>query len=342
MLVGIKDLMHAKARFLLITLVALLLTVLVGFLTGLGKGLDREGNQAIADTDAQSIVLQKPSGNSELSFTDSQLNQADINAYQKDKATPVGLSMGKVVKGKNTDNVVLWGQSNVSAGKVKISKSTAELLNAKVGDTVNIFSQDFEVSKIVDDKSFSFVTVLDMNLNDWQKIAAQLTGSQDVKASFLMADSKDISAANSQTVVESKKNSYAAISGYAPQQNSFKMINAMLYGITALVVGAFFAVWTQQRKQDIAVLKALGASKGTLLKDALGQATIVLAIGVLAGTLLNVIFGLLIQKVMPFELNFMTIGLPAVIIMITGLIGAGLAVKSITKVDPLIALGSAR
>ena len=35
---------------------------------------------------------------------------------------------------------------------------------------------------------------------------------------------------------------------------------ALLFGISALVIGAFFTVWTMQRSGDIAVLKALGAS----------------------------------------------------------------------------------
>jgi ABC-type sugar transport system ATPase subunit len=51
---------------------------------------------------------------------------------------------------------------------------------------------------------------------------------------------------------------------------------AMLFGISALVVGAFFTVWSIQRRPDVAVLKALGASGRMLVVDALGQAAIVL------------------------------------------------------------------
>ena len=37
-------------------------------------------------------------------------------------------------------------------------------------------------------------------------------------------------------------------------------MRGFLFVISALVVGAFFTVWTIQRSGDIAVLKALGAS----------------------------------------------------------------------------------
>jgi putative ABC transport system permease protein len=36
-----------------------------------------------------------------------------------------------------------------------------------------------------------------------------------------------------------------------------------------LVIGAFFTVWTIQRTQEIGLLKALGASTGYLVRDAL-------------------------------------------------------------------------
>ena len=61
------------------------------------------------------------------------------------------------------------------------------------------------------------------------------------------------------------------------------LIRGFLLVISALVVGAFFTVWTIQRSGDIAVLKALGASAGTLMRDALGQAAVVLLLGSVVG-----------------------------------------------------------
>ena len=63
-------------------------------------------------------------------------------------------------------------------------------------------------------------------------------------------------------------------------------MRGFLFAISALVIGAFFTVWTIQRSGDVAVLKALGASTATLLKDALGQAVVLLAAGTALGTAL--------------------------------------------------------
>ena len=116
----------------------------------------------------------------------------------------------------------------------------------------------------------------------------------------------------------------------------------MLFGISALVVGAFFTVWTMQRTGDVAVLKALGASTPSLLKDALGQSLAVLIAGVGGGILLTTGLGLAIAGVLPFVVSWYTTALPAALLIILGLAGAAFALRSVTKADALTALGSAR
>ncbi|NEK79580.1 MAG: ABC transporter permease, partial [Xanthomonas perforans] len=78
---------------------------------------------------------------------------------------------------------------------------------------------------------------------------------------------------------------------------------AMLFGVSALVVGAFFTVWTMQRAGDVAVLKALGASTPALVRDALGQALVVLVVGVGLGIGLTAALGALAGGALPFVLN---------------------------------------
>ena len=108
-------------------------------------------------------------------------------------------------------------------------------------------------------------------------------------------------------------------------------MRALLFAISALVIGAFFTVWTVQRSGEIAVLKALGASTGYLLKDALGQALALLALGAALGTAIAAGIGAGI------------IALTGALVMIAlGLAGAAVSLRTVTTVDPLTALGSAR
>lgn len=78
------------------------------------------------------------------------------------------------------------------------------------------------------------------------------------------------------------------------------------------MIGAFFTVWTIQRTPDIATLKALGATTGSLVRDALGQALIVLIAGVTVGIGLTAVAGSLIGDAMPFVLDASTTVVPAV------------------------------
>ena len=92
-----------------------------------------------------------------------------------------------------------------------------------------------------------------------------------------------------------------------------------------------------------AVLKALGASTPYLLRDALGQAVLILAAGTGLGSALAAALGVLISGGdVPFVLDTPTVLVPAAVMTALGAAGAALSVRRITAVDPLTALGSAR
>ncbi|WP_037224485.1 FtsX-like permease family protein, partial [Rhodococcus sp. R1101] len=105
---------------------------------------------------------------------------------------------------------------------------------------------------------------------------------------------------------------------------------------------AFFTVWTIQRSQDLAVLKAVGASTRYLLRDALGQSLIVLVLGAGLGTVAALGLGLVAAQVVPFSLSISTTVVPFLVLVATGMIGAAASLARIAKVDPLTALATAR
>jgi putative ABC transport system permease protein len=116
-------------------------------------------------------------------------------------------------------------------------------------------------------------------------------------------------------------------------------MQAFLYGISALVIVAFLTVWTVQRTRDIAVLKALGASSDYVLRDALAQAALVLLAGAAVGGSVGLAGGILAAQAAPFLVTPLTTLLPVAGIVVLGLAGAVLAVRKVTTVDPLLALG---
>ena len=61
------------------------------------------------------------------------------------------------------------------------------------------------------------------------------------------------------------------------------MIRAFLLVISALVVGAFFTVLTVQRTRQIGLLKAMGATNGYIVRDSVGQMTVLVAAATAVG-----------------------------------------------------------
>ena len=73
------------------------------------------------------------------------------------------------------------------------------------------------------------------------------------------------------TATETREAAYAGSPGYAAETATMSLISGFLLVISALIVAAFFTVWTIQRTRQIGLLKALGASNAYVLRDALGQ-----------------------------------------------------------------------
>ena len=120
------------------------------------------------------------------------------------------------------------------------------------------------------------------------------------------------------------------------------MMRGLLLGVSALIVGAFFTVWTMQRAPDLAVVRAIGAGRGYLLRDALAQAGLVLVAGSVIGGAVAVGIGLLATRVMPFVVSGSTVAVPLAAMAAVGIVGAAVSVRRVSTVDPITALGAAR
>ncbi|SCX16871.1 acidobacterial duplicated orphan permease [Corynebacterium jeikeium] len=135
------------------------------------------------------------------------------------------------------------------------------------------------------------------------------------------------------------KDALDASSSYKGEQSSLNLMIVLLYVISALVLGAFFTVWTMQRLRGVAITVALGGTRSSILSDAVGQALVVLFVGIAAGTLLTVGVGGFLDGI-PMEVTANTTLVPAAILLAAGLLGAGLSIIPVMKVDPRKAMNS--
>lgn len=360
MFVAWRDLKFAKGRFALLAVVVALITLLVGFLSGLTAGLGSQSISAVQSLNSQQVVLSTPSGGNRVNFTGSAITEAQASKWKSASgvtdAQPLGIGQGQAQVGSSKASIAIFGMNQGSSsnipsqnGHVVLSETNASQLgNAQTGSTIEFGGRLFIVERVIPDLWYSHQAVAWTTLADWQQYAST-TGQNDPYATALIANSTGDSQAGDAAAGVTSVGGLAtllAIGSFSSEVGSLGMIIGMLVVISAVVIGAFFTVWIMQRSADIAVLKALGSSTKALLIDTLGQAFIVLTVGVGLGILITTGVGALLVEsagsTIPFVLSAWTTLAPAILLIATGLVGACFALRSVSKTDPLTALGANR
>ncbi|MFI5663639.1 ABC transporter permease [Streptomyces sp. NPDC051684] len=357
MFVAWRDLRFARGRFALMGTVIVLITLLVGLLSGLTAGLARDNTSALTGLPADHLAFARPADGQSVSFTASTVRPEqwrDLAARDGvESAEPIGIGTVNAEAGRQTAAVSAFGVRPGSGlapdatepGTAVLSTKAAKELGASTGDKLTLGGARLTVTGVSGDASYSHTPVVWTDLADWQRIAP--TGGSGERATVVAlrtAPGADLPAADKVAGTDTKTidGALSAIGSYQAENGSLQLMRGFLFVISALVVGAFFTVWTIQRSADIAVLKALGSSTRYLLRDALGQAVLMLVAGTAIGTGLATLIGAFVPDTVPFVLDPLTALGPAAVMTVLGLAGAALSIRRITAVDPLTALGSAR
>jgi putative ABC transport system permease protein len=354
MFVAWRDLRFARGRFLLIATVVALISVLVGFLSGLTGGLAAQNVSGILGLGADRVVLGPSAPGASPTFADSTITAGQVAAWQAapgvDAVTALGLSQTRAQSDDERVAVAIFATAVGALGapaddaEIALSTPAADELGVEVGDAVTIGETTFTVSTIGGDDWYSHTPIVRTTLTAWQGLQARTGGSGDTATAILVDGDADWSAvdATTGTTSQSVLGSLTLLPAFRSEIGSLLLIVALLFGISALVIGAFFTVWTMQRRGDVAILKALGATNGSLVRDALGQALVVLIAGTVVGSMIVIAAGLAISGSLPFLLSPWTTLAPAVLLIVVGLVGAAFALRTVTTSDPLTALGSNR
>ncbi|MFD6450015.1 MULTISPECIES: ABC transporter permease [unclassified Nocardia] len=346
MFVALRDLRAARGRFLLITTVVFLVAVLVSFLSGLTAGLAHQNISAVQGIDADRVVFAETGA--DPSFDSSVLTEQQIAQWESADATPIGISRTRAEHaGASPTQVALFGgdpsafsnRPATAPGAVVLSSAAARELSAGTGDVVLLAGHEFTVADVAGDEWYSHTPVIWTSLQDWQA-ASPRAGAATVLA--VTGEAPGGLDAEAGTHSLPAKDAVQAIGSYQAENSSLTLMTVLLFAISALVIGAFFTVWTVQRQPDIATLKALGATTGSLVRDALAQAAIVLTAGVTAGLAITALASLFLGEAMPFVLSPATTLVPALALIVLGLVGAAVALRFLFTTDPLTALGATR
>ncbi|MFD8590486.1 ABC transporter permease [Streptomyces sp. NPDC059637] len=375
MFLALRDLRFARGRFALMGAVVALIAVLGVLLSGLAAGLADAGISGLRALPNTHMAFDAKATSEQ--FSRSTVEKEDWQAWAAapgvEEAVPFGNTLANAVvtegRKKGADvNLAVFGMPSdsylapeptegkgLAAGSngIVISQEIADE-GVELGDELTVDKSDIRLTVVgtVDETaSYGHIGVVYADLETWRHLHYGLPGElpasardQATAVALKMDSGADTAAVEKATGTraDDKEATYGASPGYTAESSTMALIQGFLYAISALVVGAFFTVWTVQRKAEIALLKALGASTGYVLKDAMAQVVTVLVVSTAVGTGVGLALGSAMIGKVPFSLTAAAVGTSSGLLIVLGVIGAVVAVRRITAVDPLTALGANR
>lgn len=343
MFLALRDIRRARGRFSLLGAVVALIVILLVMLTGLTAGLGKQNTSALEALNPTSYVFHP-----EVDFVESQIPEGTLAAWRDtpgvDEVTPLGVAQTSAQMGEQTAAVALFGLPEgheIPGGGAIPSEGVVlpETFDVPTGTHVTMGGVNAPVVGEAPEEYYSHLPVAWANMDTWKQMA------HSPSPTVLMLNGKkqdawENTAADTGSVAASVKESFGGLGAYQSERGSLLSIQGLLYGISALVIVAFLSVWTIQRTRDIAVLRALGASKSYVLRDSLGQAALILSAGAVTGAAVAALLGWFARRAVPFELSVSTVALPTVGVLALGLLGAWLATRKVSAIDPQLALSN--
>ncbi|MEU3167584.1 ABC transporter permease [Streptosporangium sp. NPDC006930] len=375
MFLAMRELRFARSRFILMGGVVALIAVLMVLLSGLSSGLVNDGVSGLKRLPVTAFAFGEGT-KLDAAFSRSVVDVKQVDTWRTQpgvaEAEPFGnllvntrsdrdLPIDLALFGVNPDSFlapeVAEGAGLGAADGIVVSASALDD-GLRVGDVVTVDRIGTKLTVIgatADQHTFGHVDVAYLPLATWQRLHTGAGPDDEVRpeamteatavairaesgATLNLAAGDGAAGTTSVTLTES----FGASPGYTAETSTLSLIQVFLYAISALVVGAFFTVWTIQRKHELAVLRAMGASKPYLLRDGLFQAFVVLLASTGVGVAVGVGLGSAIGGGIPFTLEAPAVGLASVLLVVLGLLGAAAAIVRIAAVDPLAALGGQR
>jgi putative ABC transport system permease protein len=383
MFIAVRDLAHAKGRFLLMGFVVALVAYLMTFLSGLSAGLISNNVSGLMALPVSHFIFM---ADDRPTFRSSLVDKATWDGWAGQpgvrRSTPVGHT---TFNGRGADNepleFVLWGlppgsflDPPVETGQVLGTTENGVVISrllhqrgVNIGDTITLDRVLTELTVIgitPDERNYEHAPIVYATLAKWQEATYGPPGGAppgeqlpDVVYQFSSAIAVDldpavtpeqISAIDAElgTTTLDMLQSYNTSPAYQVEVFTVAAIQAFLVVTSAVLIGAFFLIWTIQRTAEIGLVKALGASNAYLLRDSLGQALLLMVLGVTVGILLALASGVAVQAFadsgFPFQADPGSAIMPGLTLLVAGLVGGAVSIRLITSVDPIIALGRDR
>ncbi len=376
---AVKEVWRNRGRFLLVSLVIALITLLVLFIAALGEGLGNGNREYISKLDAEVIVFQAKSdyliaasrlGRDRLAAVRRVEGVADAGMLGTASANLILPEDGKTLKvailgvepGRVGEPQVVEGQqlSTDLAEEAIIDSNTAIRSGLGLGDTLTLRvtqgTQDeffsLEIVGITDGQQYSLQPSVFVPFFTWDRIRpkseAEVNSSNPIANVILvkLEDPAQLEAV-SQRLTEQVNNVEAAtlkttiqsLPGYSAQQSTLQTQGGFTLFIGILVIGGFFQIQILQKVAQIGVLKAIGTANPIVAMSSIIQIVVITIIGVAIGGLLTFLFSLTFPPTVPIVFNGTTTAIAIAALLLIGPLGGLVSIRYAVRIEPLKALG---
>ena len=376
---AVKEIWRNRARFLLVSLVIALITLLVLFIAALGEGLGNGNREYISKLDAQLIAYQ---AKSDFVIQSSRLGRDRLASIRRvegiqDAGMLGTASAALILEGSPTRSRWLcWAWSpaipaNRSSWQgrqlgtdlseeVIIDRNTALRSKLALGDTLTVrVTQgtrdeffELKVVGITDGQQYSLQPSIFVPFFTWDRIRPKSEAEVDSTTSVAnvilvkLDDPAKVGEVSRRLTAQVKNIEVAtldtainALPGYSAQQSTLNTQGGFTLFIGVLVIGGFFQIQILQKVSQIGVLKAIGTANPIVAWASIIQIVIVTAVGVAIGGLLSFLFSLTFPPTVPIVFNGTTSAIAIIALMLIGPLGGLISIRYAVKIEPLKALG---
>jgi hemin transport system permease protein len=365
MRIALRELRRRPGRFVVATAILTLIAILLMFLGGLLDGLTKGNTGAFRAQRADFMVF---SATAQDSLVRSRIDPAVRRQVEgAPGVTAVGglgsLQIGSRVPGRGPRDlvpVVLFGYElpprGLPAPPPALGQAYADDVlrseGVRVGTVIRLGPQRTPIRVIgfVDDTEYSGQATLWGSLGTWRtaqdanrpgsRVGPGVTQALVVRGGAPAAIDRATGGATHTLTVDA---AIGKLPGVSEQQSVFNQIIGVTVVIAVVVVALFFALITVERVALYGVLKAIGASSGTLFAGVVLQAVVVtLVAGGVGAAAALVLDAAIPPGGIPFSTSAGRLLASVAFLLVAAVIGCAFSLRRVLRVDPATAIGGAQ
>lgn len=370
MFLAIREIRHSPTRFVLISAIIFLVSYLVFFLAGLAYGLASSYTGVIDTWGSRSVIVSETANQNMLT---SRVTDVDVEGLAQGHDStevfvrasvyeiPEKLRKDEESSASQTEAAFLFGVHLDSYAMPAIREGSLpenetdivvpasfQTAGYAIGDSLTLVDSDtrWTITGFSEGQTYQAAPAFFISYDNFASTfdyALKTRDAQVIAQALLVTD--DLSSAEREaleahqlellTMDELK----AGLPGYQAQILTFTFMIASLIGITAFVLGIFIYVLTLQKRAIFGIMKAQGVPTSYILFSGAVQTMVLTFFGVFFGVSLAVASGYFLSAVLPFRVDLTLYSAVAASFFVFTLCGALAPIRTISRIDPLEAIG---